>query len=150
MPVCKVCKESKAIRDMRMWGENVTETCLVCYEAKKAGKKTAPEGAPPAAPSAPTAAPPKPAIAPTEIVIEASLGFRAVVDGDNLIITQANHTRENDDDNHEAGTYRHRQDKREQYAWEGQETVSRTHDECVNPAAAVSRDKAEQRANQAA
>jgi hypothetical protein len=105
MPVCKVCKESKAIRDMRQWGDKPTETCQDCHDAKKAQKKNgdAP-GADPVAPTErvaePAAAPTPPrSPAPTEIIVEASLGFAAKIDGDCIVISQANGNRENDDDN---------------------------------------------------
>lgn len=103
MPVCKVCKASKAIREMRQWGGKDTETCQACYDAKKAhkGSGSAPAPEVPAAspaPAAPSDPPPRRAQA-SEIVVEASLGFAAKIEGDCIVISQANHTRENDDDN---------------------------------------------------
>lgn len=97
MPVCKVCKESKAVRDMRAWGTNVTETCQVCYDAKKAAKNGAPPKSSEKAPEAAASPPPAPAprlIAVTEMICEASLGFTARIDGEQIVISQANGARE--------------------------------------------------------
>lgn len=95
MPVCKVCSESKAIRDMRMWGGKATETCQTCYDAKKAGKKApAGERAEPDAPAPAPAPRPRPTNLVAEVIVEASLGFAAKVDGENLVISQANGSRE--------------------------------------------------------
>lgn len=96
MPDCKVCKQTKPIREMRMWGGTATETCQVCFDLKKAQKQNggAPPPEPPADPAAPAAAPPSPprvprsSPMPSEIVVEASLGFAAKVDGDSLVISQ--------------------------------------------------------------
>lgn len=98
MPVCKVCKSEKPTRAMRMWGGIATETCQDCYDAKK-GAKASGAVKPADAEQQPKPPAPRLAIAPTEIIVEASLGFAAKVDGDNLVISQANHSRENDDDN---------------------------------------------------
>jgi hypothetical protein len=98
MPVCKVCKESKPIRDMRVWGTNPTETCQVCHDAKKAAKNGS-AATPPEAPKDSPRPEPRPINRVSEVIVEASLGFAAKVDGENLVISQANSSRENDDDN---------------------------------------------------
>lgn len=94
MPTCKICKCEKPNREMASWGGTVTETCLECKAAKKAAK-----GAKEPAPDSASPAPSSPPADGLEIVVAASLGFAAKLDGESLVITQANHTRENDDDN---------------------------------------------------
>jgi hypothetical protein len=91
MPVCKVCKESKAIREMRQWGGLATETCQACYDAKKAQKGTALIPAPST----------EPARTPSPFVIEVAptMGFSAQIEDNLLVISQTNAKREDDPDN---------------------------------------------------
>lgn len=98
MPTCKHCKCEKPNREMATWGGAVTETCLECKAVRKAGRAGAKNGVAPAPAPLPTIAP-KQNGHPAEIVVEASLGFAAKVDGESLVISQANSSRENDDDN---------------------------------------------------
>lgn len=95
MPTCKKCQQEKPKGEMAVYAGEVTETCMACRWPNRVVKAPATSGD-----ALPAVVPaPRLAIAPTEIVVEASLGFAAKVDGDNLVISQANHSRENDDDN---------------------------------------------------
>src|SRR4051812_1090763 len=102
MPVCKVCKGEKPNREMAMGGGGVTATGLEGKAEKKAKRNGgAVKADPPASPSpTPPPAPslPRPTV-PREISVAPSLGFTASVDGNSLVIAQANGSRENDDDN---------------------------------------------------
>lgn len=94
MPVCKFCKAEKPNREMSTWGGSTTETCLECKEKRKADRKEVKSATP---------APASPAPSGIEGVLKIeflpSLGFSASIDEDKLVITQANGSRENDDDN---------------------------------------------------
>lgn len=93
---CKKCGEQKAPGEMAKYAGEPTDICKACRWGKETPKAKPAADAPPAE-AAPAV--PRNGAAQSEIVVEASLGFAAKIDGDSLVITQANASRENDDDN---------------------------------------------------
>lgn len=90
MFTCRICKGDKSKAEMALWGGKVSEVCLVCKAAKKAQRQGVVIEHVPDAPRLP---------APLVIQVAPTMGFTAQIDENNLVITQANGSRENDDDN---------------------------------------------------
>lgn len=93
---CKKCGEEKTAAQMAKYAGEPTDICKAC----RWGKGPAPSSKVEVVVTPPAPLPQvQPSTMPTECVVHASLGFCARVDGDSLVISQANSSRENDDDN---------------------------------------------------
>jgi hypothetical protein len=94
---CKKCGEDKPESEMAVYAGSVTETCKACRWKRGGGDTPKKSGA--AVSSKKAKASEATAAADLTVVVAAGLGFSAVVDGESLVISQANSAREDDDDN---------------------------------------------------
>lgn len=91
MKTCKICKQEKPNNEMRQWGGLPTSTCQVCFDAKAKGTTAL---VPANQESEPVA---QSSMDGLKISVDASFGFEATVDGENLVITQSSGEREDVD-----------------------------------------------------
>lgn len=100
MYTCKKCKCSKAKGEMSLWGGEISEICLDCRKKMKAERGGGDSSKPTkAAKDAKPAPADEPAATDDQLVVHAGLGFSAAIDGENLVVSQANPNREDDPDN---------------------------------------------------